>query len=209
MASTNQALRHLLGFLAVGRNLSSCRHWDSGNLCKSEDSYPSFEPTPLHYTTHCGWGKSHMNLTSLTGGAQTSSTNGRRICLNHSLNGTSSATLITCLVEWVQLSLLGSKEKMSWYSTQETGQNPPALVAKIPIHSNLASWTVSPVCFIVSFSIWMPWASSNASIILGYICGSDTQLATTALVTGIFFFTVWGYAILFLTTMVTFLLPLA
>ena len=27
-------------------------------------------------------------------------------------------TLITCLVEWVQLSLQGSKEKMSWYSAR-------------------------------------------------------------------------------------------
>ena len=40
------------------------------------------------------------------------------IHLNHSLNEASSVTLITCLVERVQPSLQGSKEKMLWYSAK-------------------------------------------------------------------------------------------
>ena len=46
---------------------------------------------------------------------QTSSTKGRGICLNYSLKGVSSVTLITYLVEWMQPSSIGSNEKTSWY----------------------------------------------------------------------------------------------
>ena len=48
----------------------------------------------------------------------TSSTKGGGICLNHSLEGVSSVTVITCVVKWVQLSSQGSSEKMPWYSAK-------------------------------------------------------------------------------------------
>ena len=43
----------------------------------------------------------------------TSSTIGGGICLNHSLNGVSSVTLIVCSVEWVHPSSGRSNENMS------------------------------------------------------------------------------------------------
>ena len=42
-------------------------------------------------------------------------TKGGGICLNHSLKGVSSVTLIMCLVEWEQPNLPGSNEKTLWY----------------------------------------------------------------------------------------------
>ena len=96
----------------MGRSPSSYGHWDGESLCRSIYFHSSFEPVPQHYTTHSGWGKSHLNPTSLIDCAWTSSTNGRGIHLNHSWNGASSVTLITCLVKWVQPSSQGSKEKM-------------------------------------------------------------------------------------------------
>ena len=121
-------------FLAMDRNLSFCGHWGGRNLCRSIDPYPSFEPTPLHY-----W---------------FSSTNGGRIHLNHSLNGASSVTLITCLGEVIQLSLLGSKGKYHGTLPGETRQNVPAQVAMLPIHSDPTSWIVSPL--FVSWSALVP-----------------------------------------------------
>ena len=46
---------------------------------------------------------------------QTSSTSSGGICLNCSLKGVSSVTLIVCLVEWVQPNSTGSNENMLWY----------------------------------------------------------------------------------------------
>ena len=42
---------------------------------------------------------------------------GRGICLNHSLKGVSSVTLIVCSVEWVQTDYVGSNKNTLWYST--------------------------------------------------------------------------------------------
>ena len=103
----------------------------------------------------------------LGSGVWTSSTNGGGICLNHSLNGVSLVTLITCLVEWVQPSSLASKEKMSWYSAKRdqaasaswSGQD------SNPLRSNFSN-SLSCLCFAVSFGIWWPWALLNASIML-------------------------------------------
>ena len=67
-------------------------------------------------------------------------------------------------------------------------QNLPALVAKIPSCSSLNfSNSFSCLCSVVIFGVWIPWASSNVSIMPGYICGSGTQLAAITLATGIFF----------------------
>ena len=89
--------------------------------------------------------------------ARTFSTNGRRICLNHSLNGASSVTLITCFVGWVQPSSQSSKEKM-WYSARSDwvessssgGQDPKLLKS---VFSN----SFSCICSAVSFCVWMLW----------------------------------------------------
>ena len=141
--------------------------------------------------------------------AQTFSTNSRGICLNHSLNGVSSVTLITWSVKWVQLSSQGSKEKMlcysarsGWAGSDSSGDQDPK-----PLKFNFSN-SFSCLFSMVSFCVWMPWASSNASVMPDHICGSGTQLAATTLATQTFFFRVWGYTILFLTTMATFLLPL-
>ena len=171
---------------------------------------PSFFQTStaaLHHTLWMGWIIPESDISHRW--AQISSTNSRGICLNHSLNRASSVTLVTCSVKWVQLSSQGSTEKMSWYSARNDwvesassgGQDPK------PLKSNFSN-SFSCLWSAVSFSVWMPWASSNMSIIPGHIYGSGTQLAATTLATRIFFLRVWGYAILFLTMKVTFLLPL-
>ena len=72
--------------------------------------------TALHHALWLGWITPESNISHKC--VWTSSTNSRKICLNHPLNRKSSVTLITCLVEWVQLSSLVSKEKMLWYSAK-------------------------------------------------------------------------------------------
>ena len=171
------------------------------------DSFFQTNTTTLHHVLWLGWIVPESNISHKS--AWTSSTNGGGICLNHSLNGTSSVTLITCFVEWVQLSLQGSREKMSWYSSRRDwaesassgGQDPNSLKFNF-------SNSFSCLCSAVSYCGWMPRALSKASIIPGIICGSGTWLAATTLATRTFFFNIWGYAILFLTTAVVLLLPL-
>ena len=163
--------------------------------------------TALHHILWLGWIVPESNISHRC--AQTSSTNGEGICLICSLNGVSSVTLITCSITWGQPSSQGSKEKMLWYSVRSEwaesassgGQDPK------PLKSNFSN-RFSCLCSVVIFGIWMPWVSSNASIMPGHICSSGTWLAATTLATGILFFRVWGYAILFLTMTVTHLLPL-
>ena len=163
--------------------------------------------TVLHHALWLGHIMPESNISCRC--AWTSSTNGGGFCLNYSLNRTSLVTLITCLVEWVQLSSQGSREKMSWYSARSkwaesasSGSQEPK-----PLNSNFLN-SFSCLCSVVNFRVWLPWASSNAYIMPGHTCGSGTQLAATTLATGIFFFRVWGYTILFLTMMATLLLPL-
>ena len=77
---------------------------------------PSFfwnSTTALHHRLWWGWIVPESNICHRC--LWTFSTSDRGICLNHSLNGASSLTLITCSVEWVQKSFQGSKEKMSLY----------------------------------------------------------------------------------------------
>ena len=80
----------------------------------------------------------------------TSSTRGRGICLNHSLNGVSLVTLITCSVEHVQPSLLGSSEKTSWYSGKRDWAEASSMGGQDskPLRSN-SSNNFSCLCFTV------------------------------------------------------------
>ena len=174
------------------------------------DRLPSFfqtNTTLLHHMLWLGWMVSDSNISHRC--AQTSSTNGGGICLNQSLNGASSVTLITCSVKWIQPSSHGSKEKMLWYSVRSewaelasSGSQDPKL-----LYSNFSN-SFSCLCPVFSFCVWVPWASTNVSIMPDHICGSGTQLAATTFTTGIFFFRVWGCAILFLTMTAALLLPL-
>ena len=135
----------------------------------------------------------------------TSSTKGGGICLNCSLNGLSSVTLITCLVEWLQPSSLGFNKKISWHSAKRDwvvaansgGQDSNLLRSS-------SSNNFSCLCFTVNLGIYWPWSSSDASVKLISTDSSGIWVTTTALVMGVFFLRVWGYAMLFLTTTATF-----
>ena len=124
----------------------------------------------------------------------TSSTKGRGICLNHSLKGVSSVTLITCLVEWVQPNSVGSNEKTSWYSAKSHwvesansgGHNSNPLRS-----SSLNSFPC--LCLTVNLGVWGPWGSSAPSGNLVSASSSGTAVAATALATGVFFLRVWDF----------------
>ena len=128
--------------------------------------------------------------------------------LPESLNGASLVTLITCLVKWVQPRSQGSKEEnvalsqgSKWPDSASSGSQDPKV-----LKSNFSN-SFSCLCSVVSFYVWMPWASSSTSTVPGHNCSSGTQMAATTLATGVYF-RVWGYAVLFFTMTATFLLPL-
>ena len=80
---------------------------------------PSFfltSTTALHHTLWLGCMAPASSISHKC--LWTSSTKGGGICLNHSLKGVSSVTLITCSVEQMQPSSVGSNEKTSWYSAK-------------------------------------------------------------------------------------------
>ena len=114
---------------------------------------PSFfqtNTTALHHTLWLGQIMPESNISCRC--AWTSSTNGGGICLNHSLNRTSSVTIITCSIERMQLSSQGSKDKMSWYSARSkqmesasSGSQDPKLLKSN--FSNSFSCLCSAVCF--------------------------------------------------------------
>ena len=145
-------------------------------------SFFQTKTTMLHHTLWLGQIMPEFNISCKC--VWTSSTNGGGICLNHSLSGASSVTLITCFVEWVQPSSLGSKEKMFWYSAKRDWVESNSLGGQ---DSNLPksnfSNSFSCLCFMVNLGVWMLWASLNAFIILSCICGSGTCVAATALAT--------------------------
>ena len=104
---------------------------------------------------------------------------GYSIHLNHSLNGVSSVTLITCLVKWVQPSLLGSSEKTLWYlakrdwaeATSSGGQDSK------PLKYN-SSNNFSCLCFTVNLGTWWLWSSPSTLSSwfaqgLSYLCNHD------------------------------------
>ena len=87
----------------------------------------------------------------------TSSTSGRGFCLNHSLNGALLVTFITSSVEWLQLSLQSSKEKMILYSARsewEESTSSGDQDAK-PLKPNFSS-SFSCLCAAVSFMSGCP-----------------------------------------------------
>ena len=95
--------------------------------------------TALH---HGLWlGQIALESNSSCGCVWISSTSSGIIHLNHSLNGASSVTLITCSVEWVQPSSRVLRRKCYGIQSGANGQNLLALVTKIPICSNLTSLT--------------------------------------------------------------------
>ena len=171
---------------------------------------PSFfwtNTTALHHTLWLGQIMPESNISHRC--AQTSSTNGGGICLKSSLNGVSLVTLITCSVEWVQPSLLGFREETLWYSAKRDWVEATSWVGQDsnPLRSN-SSNNFSCLCFMVCFGAYRPWASSGASVQSVCTGNPSTHVTMTVLATGVFFLRVWGYAILFLTTTVTFLLSL-
>ena len=124
------------------------RHQKSIQKCRPPFFFLT-NTTALHHTLWLGQIAPESNISHKC--IQTSSTNGRGICLNHSLNGVSLVNLITCLVEWVQPRSLGFNEKTLWYSAK-TGWTEAASLggqdAK-PFRSN-SSNNFSCLCFTVS-----------------------------------------------------------
>ena len=173
---------------------------------KSIGLHPSFKAAPLHYTMplSLGWIAPESNISCRC--AWTSFTNGGGIHLNCSLNGVVLVTLITCSVECIQLSSLGSKEKMSWYCQEGLGRIcqlwwPGFQSTQIQLLKQL-------FLPLLHGHLWHLEALSNASITPVHIGGSGNCVTATALTTGVLFHRVWGYTVLFLTTTATFLLPL-
>ena len=138
----------------------------------------------------------------------TSSTNGGGICLNLSLKGVSSVTFIICLVEWVQPNSAGSNENTSRYlaRSQQATSNSSGVHKSKPLKSNLSN-NFPCLCLTVSLRVWESWDSTAPSGNCSPSGGSGTGNAATTLATGIFFWRVCKYAVLFLTTTTTFLLP--
>ena len=129
-----------------------------GNLYKNVDLCPTFEWTLPHYTMHSGWGQimpeSNISCRCVQNFFHQWWGN---LSESFFIHGVLLVTLITCSVEWVQPSLLGSKEKMSlWYSARrDQVESASALVAKNPTHLNPAPQTISPaICFTVNLGIW-------------------------------------------------------
>ena len=149
------------------------------SLQKCIDLSLSFKPTPLHYTMHSGWVESHLNPTFLTGAYKLLSSNVSGICLKCSLNGVSSVTLITCLVEWVQPNLLGSRQKTLWYSAKKDQVESASLGGEDSNpHMSNSLKNFSCLCFMVNLGMWRPGASVNASVSL--VCTGSSSTHVTA-----------------------------
>ena len=135
--------------------MQALRWWKGIQKCRPLSFFWT-STTALHYALWLGQIIPECNI---------SSTNAGGICLKHSLNGVSSVTLITCLVEWVQPSSLGCREKTSWYLAKRDWAEAPSLGGQDsnPLRSNSSS-NFSCLCFMVSLGTWRPGASSNASI---------------------------------------------
>ena len=122
------------------------RRWKSKQKCR----LPSFFWTNTTALPHALWlGQIAPESNISCRCAQTASTNGWGIHLNHSLNGASSVTLIKCLVKCVQPSSQDSKEKMSWYSARSEqaelassgSQDPRLLKSSWTAFLDFAQWS--------------------------------------------------------------------
>ena len=124
---------------------------------------------------------------------QTSSTKGGGICLNCSLKGVSSITLIVCLVEWMQPNSVGSNEKTLWYSakSQQAASASSGGHKSNPLRSS-SSNSFPFLCLTVNWNVWGFWGPSSPSHKLVSISGSGTAIVATALATRVFFWRVWG-----------------
>ena len=118
---------------------------------------------------------------------QTSSTRGRGICLNHSLNGVSSVTFITCLVEWVQPNSGGPTKTCHGTQPRAGKQHLPAPEAKSLTHSN-------PVHQIVfhAFAWQSNWGYEDPGVCppscnWASMGGLGSRITATALATEVFF----------------------
>ena len=123
----------------------------------------------------------------------TSTTKDGRIHLNCSLKGVSLVILITCLVDWVQQSSPGSKEKTLWY----LAKNSRAESASSGGHNSKPLSSSSSNNFLASV-LWSTWVFGDCeappppSGKLVITSGSGTTVATTAWATRVFFLRVWG-----------------
>ena len=105
--------------------------------------------TALHHTLWLGQIMPESNISHKC--AQTSSTNGSGICLKHSLYSVS----LICLVEWIQPTSLGSREKTSWYSAKRDWVEAASLGGQDsnPLRSNYSK-NFSCLCLTISSGAW-------------------------------------------------------
>ena len=132
---------------------------------------PSFfltNTTALHQALWLGWMAPDSNISCRW--LWTSSTNGRGICVNWSLKGVSSATFITCSMEWVQPNSDGSNENTSWYLARSQWAASASLGAQEskPLKSN-SSNNLPCLCLTVSLGVWEHWGSSHPLLQLGLL----------------------------------------
>ena len=122
---------------------------------------------------------------------QTSSTNGRGICLNHSLKGVSSVTFIVCSMEWVQPDSAGSNENTLWYLARSLWAAPTSSGAQESKSLKSSSSNNLPCyCLTVSWEAWGFCGLSTSSCNWTSPGVSGTGNAATALATGVFFWRV-------------------
>ena len=135
----------------------------------------------------------------------TSSTNSGGIHLNCSLKEVSSITFIVCSVELVQPNYARSNEKMSWYLARSQWAVSASLGAQEsrPLKSN-SSNNLPCFCLMVSLGVWESWGSSALSSNCTSSGGLGKGNDATALATGVFFWRVCKYVVLFLTTTTAF-----
>ena len=117
MSSTYQALQCLLdpGQTVVVLFVHAFR-WQKLMQNHKPPSFFLTNTTVLHHALWLGWIAPDSSISWRWLWA--SLTRGRGICLNHSLKGVSSVTLIVCSVEWVQPNSVGSNKNMLWYSAK-------------------------------------------------------------------------------------------
>ena len=168
---------------------------------------PSFFQTKTTALHHMLWLEQIAPESIISQKCVWTSTNGRGIPLNHSLNGVSSVTLITCVMEWVQPSSLGSREKTSWYLAKRVWMvccqlrwpGLPNCSGLIPQTASLAiaSW--------LTLCAWCPGFSSGTFVESAqhsefwYLSKHDSSCHW-----GPFSQHVCGYVVLFLTTTVNY-----
>ena len=106
--------------------------------------------------------------------------------------------------EWVQPNSTASNENMPWYSAKSWHA---ASASSRVQESRLLKSNSSNSLLTLSLGIWESWDSSAPSSNCSPPGGSGTGNAATTLATGVFFWRVCKYAVLFLTTTTAFLLP--